>query len=99
MQQAIFLQIVAKRTQQQNKLSLGGNMLKAAETNSLEDWANRKPDFPAVICGDKTLSYGEWNRQSNCVADALLKQGLKPGDRLGMRFQLCPEWFIFQRAL
>lgn len=74
-------------------------MLKTAETNSLEDWAIRKPGFPAVICGDNTLTYGEWNRQSNCVADALLKEGFKPGDRLGMRFQLCPEWFILQRAL
>lgn len=74
-------------------------MLKDAEANSLEDWAGRKPDYPAVICGDKTLTYGDWNRQSNCVADALLKEGLKPGDKLGMRFQLCPEWFILQRAL
>ena len=74
-------------------------MLKAAETNSLEDWASRKPDFPAIICDGKTLTYGEWNKQSNCVADSLLKAGLKPGDRLGMRFQLCPEWFILQRAL
>jgi long-chain acyl-CoA synthetase len=48
---------------------------------------------------DAVLTYGDWNAQADRVAEGLAALGLEPGDRLGMRFRLCLEWFIVQRAL
>jgi long-chain acyl-CoA synthetase len=45
------------------------------------------------------LTYGEWNMSADRVAEGLAKLGLRPGDRLGMRFRLGFEWFVVQRAL
>lgn len=74
-------------------------MLQVAEVASLEYWAERKADEIAVVKGDASLTYAEWNDQANRIADALAGHGLGPGDRLGMRFRLGFPWFIVQRAL
>ena len=74
-------------------------MLNSADAGSPEYWAETAPDSVAVCHGDDVLTYGEWNEQSNRVADSLAKLGLKAGDRIGMRFQLGFPWFILQRAL
>jgi len=66
---------------------------------STELWAQKRPDAVAVVKGDRSLTYGEWNDQANRVADALARVGLGPGDRLGMRFRLDFPWFVVQRAL
>ncbi len=69
------------------------------EQGSPEHWAKEDPSLVALVDGDRTVTYGEWNQSANRVADALLARGLKPGDKLGMRFRLGIEWFILQRAL
>lgn len=74
-------------------------MLPEAEMGSPEFWAAQTPDAIAVVKDDKTLTYQDWNDQANRVADALAAQGLKAGDRIGMRFRLNFQWFIIQRAL
>lgn len=74
-------------------------MLPEAEAGSPEFWAARTPDAIAAIKGDRTLTYKDWNDQANRVADSLAAKGLKPGDRIGMRFRLDFHWFIIQRAL
>ncbi|MEM9652298.1 MAG: AMP-binding protein [Actinomycetota bacterium] len=66
---------------------------------SLEYWAARTPDAPAVVHGDRVLTYGSWNDAADRLADALARLGVETGDRLGMRFRLRPEWFVAQRAL
>ncbi len=74
-------------------------MLPEAEDGSLEFWASEKPDAIAIVDGDASLTYGEWNDQANRVADSLASMGLEPGDRIGMRFRLGLPWFVIQRAL
>ncbi|HWD76976.1 MAG TPA: AMP-binding protein, partial [Solirubrobacteraceae bacterium] len=64
-----------------------------------EHWARLQPGAPAVVMDDAVLTYGDWNAQADRVAEGLAALGLEPGDRLGMRFRLCLEWFIVQRAL
>lgn len=64
-----------------------------------EYWAAHRPDQPAVISGSTVLTYRQWNEAADRVAEGLARQGLRPGDRLGMRFRLAPEWFVIQRAL
>jgi long-chain acyl-CoA synthetase len=69
------------------------------DNGSPEFWAQRRPDSPAVVCGDTTLTYEQWNDAADRVAEGLSQQGLSAGDRLGMRFKLSVEWFVIQRAL
>ena len=73
--------------------------LTVAERGSPEYWARHTPDAVAVVKGDRTVTYGEWNDQANRVADALAEAGLAAGDRIGMRFRIDIPWFIVQRAL
>jgi len=42
--------------------------------------AELKPDVPAVSCGEVTLTYGEFHRQSNRAARGLASYGVKHGD-------------------
>ncbi|MFI6549434.1 long-chain-fatty-acid--CoA ligase [Streptomyces prunicolor] len=44
--------------------------------------AEHQPDTPAVLCEDRSLTYGELHRESNRVANALQAAGLVPGDRV-----------------
>lgn len=52
--------------------------------NNLEDSAFYFPDRPAVFEGEREISYREFNRESNCVATALINLGIKPGDHIAL---------------
>jgi long-chain acyl-CoA synthetase len=69
------------------------------ERGTPEHWATQRPDAAAVICGDTVLTYRDWNDAADRVAEGLAALGLRPGDRIGMRFRLSVEWFVIQRAL
>jgi long-chain acyl-CoA synthetase len=69
------------------------------EPGSLEYWSATTPDAVAVVNGDRTMTYAEWNESSNRVAAGLAALGLARGDRMGMRFRLDLPWFVIHRAL
>ncbi|MDP6873527.1 MAG: class I adenylate-forming enzyme family protein [Alphaproteobacteria bacterium] len=48
----------------------------------LSQHAGRTPNKAAVIYGDDILTFGELDRQSNRMANALLAKGLRQGDRV-----------------
>lgn len=73
--------------------------MNAPEHGTPEFWSLIRPEAAAVISGDAALTYAEWNDQADRVAEGLTQIGLEAGDRLGMRFRLCFEWFVIQRAL
>jgi amino acid adenylation domain-containing protein len=50
----------------------------------LAERAALAPGRPAVAAGERSLSYEELDRLSNQVARALLAQGVRPGDRVGI---------------
>ena len=50
----------------------------------IEEQAQLAPDAPAVIFGNRQLTYGELNRQANQLARYLQTQGVKAGDRVGV---------------
>src|SRR5215470_15136083 len=50
----------------------------------LTEAAARQPQRPAVAYGGCFLTYQELDRLSNKVARALLRQGVAPGDRVGI---------------
>ncbi len=50
------------------------------------------PDKPAVIFGDHRICYAELNQRVNCLANSLLRMGLKKGDRVAILLHNCPEF-------
>ncbi|MCZ0985287.1 fatty acid--CoA ligase [Streptomyces diastatochromogenes] len=44
--------------------------------------ADHRPDAPAVLCEDRSLSYAELHRESNRIAHAIRAAGLTEGDRV-----------------
>jgi acyl-CoA synthetase (AMP-forming)/AMP-acid ligase II len=46
--------------------------------------ASIHPDKPALICGERVLTYREYDERSNRVARALAALGVRPGDRVAV---------------
>lgn len=52
--------------------------------NFLENSAERFPDQEALICGEKRLTYSQIDLMTNSLANALLEEGVKRGDRVAI---------------
>src|SRR5947208_5060907 len=50
----------------------------------LEHSARRFPDRPAVVDGDRTLTYAELDARTNRLANLLVREGVGVGDRVGV---------------
>ncbi len=57
------------------------------------DQAAERPDKPALICDDRTLTYGDLDRESSQVANALIESGVGSQDRVGFVGKNIPEYF------
>jgi acyl-CoA synthetase (AMP-forming)/AMP-acid ligase II len=44
--------------------------------------AMERPDHPAVICADRTVTYGELDQSSNRTGNAMHRSGVEAGDRV-----------------
>jgi fatty-acyl-CoA synthase len=61
----------------------------------LQTAAARYPDKPAVIFCETSVSYAELARQVNAVAATLQQRmGVKPGDRVLLISQNCPQYLV-----
>ncbi len=60
--------------------------------DQLVEQAERYPDTPAVICGERSVTYGELMRQSGRVAAALRARGVRRGVRVGILINNRLEW-------
>jgi len=58
------------------------------------DAAAQFGDKTALICPDKTLTFNELNRLSNCFANALTSLGVTSGDRITLYSGNCWEWVV-----
>ncbi|HKM62589.1 MAG TPA: class I adenylate-forming enzyme family protein [Acidisphaera sp.] len=58
----------------------------------LFEQAERHPDAPAVIGGDRALSYAELAQRAGRVAAGLRARGVRRGDRVGLLVNNRPEW-------
>jgi len=69
----------------------------APETDRLQDYltrsAERSPEAIALVLGDEVMTYGELEAAANRLAHALVEQGCKPGDRVGVLAAKTP-WTI-----
>jgi fatty-acyl-CoA synthase len=64
-------------------------MLKAGGANLnigglLSNTASKFPDREAIVSGGVRRTFGELDQRAGCLAGALLKTGLKPGDRVAL---------------
>ncbi|HEX8996191.1 MAG TPA: long-chain fatty acid--CoA ligase [Ktedonobacterales bacterium] len=56
----------------------------------LTNSAARTPDKPAIIFRDQSISYAEFDRRANQVANALIGLGVGKGDRVGLLLHNIP---------
>jgi long-chain acyl-CoA synthetase len=59
----------------------------------LRDLAARRPDAPALTCGDVTWTFRDLDARSSQTAQALIADGVRPGDRVGVIARNCPEFY------
>lgn len=50
----------------------------------IDDQAARTPESPAIVCGEKSISYAELRRDSDRIADWLVEHGIGVGDRVAI---------------
>ena len=65
---------------------------------SLEYWAEQQPDAPALIEGERVVTWRAWNEEADRLAHGLRRLGLEAGDVLVTRMQIRPEWPIVSAA-
>jgi len=66
---------------------------------SLEYWADLKPQQVAIVEGQLSLTYRDWNDAANRIANALAAHGLRAGDIVVLRMHISIEWAIVAAAL
>jgi long-chain acyl-CoA synthetase len=60
----------------------------------LSESARQRPNHPALLFQGSSISYGELDRQSSIFASALIKLGIKPGDRVALLLPNCPQFIL-----
>lgn len=66
---------------------------------SIEYWAQTRPNDIALIDGERSTSYAEWNVAADCIAHGLNAHGLNAGDIVVVRTQIRTEWALIASAL
>jgi long-chain acyl-CoA synthetase len=62
---------------------------------NLDRAATHFPGHPAVIEGDRSVSYTEFHEDANRIASALAGAGVRPGDHVGLCAPNSYEWLVF----
>ena len=57
-----------------------------------ETIAGTMPDVPCQVQGDRSVSWGEFDRRSNTLAGALLRAGLSEHAKVAVYLRNCPEF-------
>ena len=54
--------------------------------------AELAPGRPAIVCGDRRLTFGELARRAGALAHAFFDAGLRPGDKVAIELLNSPEY-------
>ncbi len=65
----------------------------------LDETASRIPDGEAIIFRDRRITFRELLETADRLARALLKAGLKRGDKVAIMMTNCPEWVFTRDAV
>ena len=60
----------------------------------IEYHARHTPEKRALVSGDRTISFADYNSTSNRIANGLLARGLKAGDRVGFFGLNSPDFYF-----
>ena len=71
-----------------------GSFVKSFLHDVVAESAQRSPNSAAFTCNTQKLTYAELDRQSNQLGQLLTKEGLQPGDRVGVFMPRCIETAI-----
>jgi len=63
-------------------------------TDPLIQFAEQQPDKPAIIAGERSISYREFDRLVGQTANHLVNLGVQPGDRVGLCLKDNPQHII-----
>lgn len=63
--------------------------------NNLERSALFFPDYPVISEGSSEITYAQFNKRTNCIAEALTKMGIRPGEHVGLCAPNSGEWLAF----
>jgi long-chain acyl-CoA synthetase len=58
--------------------------VKAPATDIYSIYASTRPNKLALVCGERSLTYAEFNARANRAANALRSLGVQPGDRVAV---------------
>ncbi len=58
--------------------------------------ARERPDAVALVFGEREITFGEWWDRARAAADGLVRQGVRPGDRVGFVVGTRPDFMILQ---
>lgn len=61
--------------------------------------SDEAPEKEAIVFEDQRLTYSEFRDNIRRMAMALKRIGVQKGDRVGVLFQNCPEFFYVQQAI
>lgn len=74
-------------------------MVKLLVGDALRSSAERHPGKAAIIFKDKKLTYAEFNKRVNRLANGLLAKGYKPGDHIAILAYNCVEYLEIMFAI
>ncbi|HEX2187714.1 MAG TPA: condensation domain-containing protein, partial [Longimicrobiaceae bacterium] len=61
--------------------------------------ARRRPEAPAVVCGDAVLTYADLDARADALAAELRRRGVGPESRAAVRLERTPEMVVAQLAI
>ena len=64
-----------------------------------EEWADRRPEAVAVVCGEESVTYGELDERANRLAHTLLAQGCGRHERIGVCLERGTDLVVAQLAV
>jgi 3-oxocholest-4-en-26-oate---CoA ligase len=67
--------------------------------SQFEQIADLAPDRVAVLCGDRALTWGEFDERADRLAGHLFAAGVRDGDRFGLAARNSPEYLVALHAL
>jgi long-chain acyl-CoA synthetase len=62
---------------------------------NLDRAARHFPDHPAVIDGDRSVSFSQFHQDANRIASALVGAGMQPGEHVGLCAPNSYDWLVF----